>query len=115
MHYPLLLRLWELELAGKGLQIDITRWGMEDMKTRYGDCSIVLYASITAFQESVKNILSPETQVVFRCLADNSQADCCKATARKDVKSVGTKINSESLIASGSDALFVPLSRFQRW
>lgn len=68
---------------------------------------IVLYAGITAFQESVKNILSPETPSYSNVsLIIVGAAVAVKLLLGRYVKSVGTKINSESLIASGSDALF---------
>ena len=68
---------------------------------------IVLYAGITAFQESVKNILSPETPSYSNIsLVIVGAAVAVKLLLGRYVKSVGTKINSESLIASGSDALF---------
>ena len=68
---------------------------------------IVLYAGITAFQESVKNILSPETPSYSNIsLVIVGAAVAVKLLLGRYVKSVGTKVNSESLIASGSDALF---------
>lgn len=68
---------------------------------------IVLYAGITAFQESLKNILSPETPSYSNIsLVIVGAAVAVKLLLGRYVKSVGTKINSESLIASGSDALF---------
>ena len=68
---------------------------------------IVLYAGITASQESVKNILSPETPSYSNIsLVIVGAAVAVKLLLGRYVKSVGTKVNSESLIASGSDALF---------
>ncbi len=68
---------------------------------------IVLYAGITAFQESLKNILSPETPSYSNIsLVIVGAAVAVKLLLGRYVKSVGTKVNSESLIASGSDALF---------
>lgn len=68
---------------------------------------IVLYAGITALQESVKNILHPETpSYTTVSLVIIGAAVAVKLLLGRYVKSVGVKVNSDSLVASGSDALF---------
>lgn len=68
--------------------------------------AIVLYAGITAMVESVKKIINPETpdystlSLIVICAAI-----VVKIFLGRYVKSVGKKVNSGSLIASGSDAL----------
>ncbi len=66
---------------------------------------IVLYAGITSFTESVKKIITPETPeyppVVLIIVAVGVLV---KIVLGRYVKSVGVKINSESLINSGEDA-----------
>ena len=66
---------------------------------------IVLYAGITSFTESVKKIITPETPdyppVVLIIVAVGVVV---KIVLGRYVKSVGEKINSESLINSGADA-----------
>ena len=66
---------------------------------------IVLYAGITSFVESIKKIITPETPdytpVVLIIVA---AAVLVKIVLGRYVKSVGDKINSESLINSGKDA-----------
>ncbi len=66
---------------------------------------IVLYAGITSFVESIKKIITPETPdytpVVLIIVA---VAVLVKIVLGRYVKSVGDKINSESLINSGKDA-----------
>ena len=68
--------------------------------------AIVLYAGIAAMVESVKKIINPETQdystisLVVICTAI-----VVKIVLGRYVKSVGKRVNSGSLIASGSDAL----------
>ena len=66
---------------------------------------IVLYAGITSFVESVKKIITPETPdytpVVLIIVA---VAVLVKIVLGRYVKSVGEKINSESLVNSGKDA-----------
>lgn len=69
--------------------------------------AIVVYAGITAFTESVKKIIYPETadySVVSLIIIGS--AVVVKFFLGRYVKSVGKKINSGSLISSGSDALF---------
>lgn len=68
---------------------------------------IVLYAGITALQESVKNILHPEIpSYTTVSLVIIGAAVAVKLLLGRYVKSVGVKVNSDSLVASGSDALF---------
>ena len=68
---------------------------------------IVLYAGVTALQESVKKILNPETPSYTNVsLLIIAAAVLVKLLLGRYVKSVGVKVNSDSLVASGSDALF---------
>ena len=66
---------------------------------------IVLYAGITSFTESIKKIIAPETPdyspVILIIVAVGVLV---KIVLGRYVKSVGVKINSESLINSGEDA-----------
>ncbi len=66
---------------------------------------IVLYAGVTSFIESIKKIITPETPdytpVVLIIVA---VAVLVKIALGRYVKSVGEKINSESLVNSGKDA-----------
>lgn len=68
---------------------------------------IVLYAGITAFVESVKKIIHPQapdySPVTLMIIA---VAVVVKILLGTHVKRTGQKVNSDSLIASGSDALF---------
>ncbi|MBQ1312559.1 MAG: cation transporter [Blautia sp.] len=68
---------------------------------------IVLYAGVTSFVESVKKILHPETPdysaVTLLIIA---VAVGVKILLGRYVKGVGEKVNSDSLVASGSDAMF---------
>ena len=69
--------------------------------------AIVLYAGITSLVESVKKIIHPETpdySVVSLIIIASAVA--VKLLLGRYVKSVGKKVNSGSLVASGSDALF---------
>ncbi len=69
--------------------------------------AIVIYAGITAFTESFKKILSPETpDYSVVSLVIIAGAVIVKFFLGRYVKGVGKKINSGSLISSGSDALF---------
>ena len=66
---------------------------------------IILYAGITSFTESVKKIISPETpdySVVTLVIV--AVGVLVKIILGRFVKSTGEKVNSNSLIASGSDA-----------
>lgn len=66
---------------------------------------LVLYAGITAFTESVKKIITPETpdySVVSLIIV--GVAVVVKILLGRYVKSVGQKVNSDSLINSGEDA-----------
>lgn len=68
---------------------------------------IVLYAGITAAVESVKKIISPEVpDYSMTALVIIGAAVLVKVVLGKFVKAQGEKVNSGSLIASGSDALF---------
>lgn len=69
--------------------------------------AIVLYAGITAFTESVKKIINPEKpDYSVVSLVIIAVAVAVKIVLGLFVKKQGVKVNSGSLIASGSDALF---------
>ncbi len=66
---------------------------------------IVLYAGITSFTESVKKIIHPETPDYSAVtLVIVAAGVIVKIVLGRFVKSNGEKVNSDSLIASGSDA-----------
>ena len=66
---------------------------------------LVLYAGITSFPESVKKILSPETPEYTPVMLFIIAAGVAvKIVLGRYVKSVGEKVNSDSLINSGEDA-----------
>lgn len=66
---------------------------------------LVLYAGITAFIESVKKIIHPETPDYSTIsLVIVAVAVVVKILLGRYVKSVGKKVNSDSLINSGEDA-----------
>ena len=66
---------------------------------------LVLYAGITAFIESVKKIISPETpDYSTASLVIVAVAVLVKILLGRYVKSVGEKVNSDSLVNSGEDA-----------
>ena len=66
---------------------------------------IVLYAGITSFTESVKKIIHPETPDYSAItLVIVAAGVIVKIILGRFVKSTGEKVNSDSLIASGSDA-----------
>ena len=66
---------------------------------------IVLYAGITSFVESVKQIIHPETpEYSTVSLIIVAVAVIVKILLGRYVKSVGKKVNSDSLINSGEDA-----------
>ncbi len=68
---------------------------------------IVLYAGITSFVESVKKIIHPEKpDYSIVSLVIIAVAVVAKILLGRFVKSQGQKVNSGSLVASGSDALF---------
>ena len=68
---------------------------------------IILYAGITAAVESVKSIIHPDTpEYSTASLAILAVAIVVKIILGRYVKAQGEKVNSGSLIASGSDALF---------
>ncbi|MBR2273667.1 MAG: cation transporter [Alphaproteobacteria bacterium] len=68
---------------------------------------IVLYAGITSLVESVKKIFHPETpDYSMTSLIIIAVAVVVKIVLGKYVKAQGKKVNSGSLVASGSDALF---------
>ena len=66
---------------------------------------LVLYAGITAFTESVKKIIHPDTpDYSTASLVIVAVAVAVKILLGRYVKSVGKKVNSDSLINSGEDA-----------
>ena len=66
---------------------------------------LVLYAGITAFTESVKKIIHPDTpDYSTASLIIVAVAVAVKILLGRYVKSVGEKVNSDSLINSGEDA-----------
>ena len=66
---------------------------------------IVLYAGITSFVESVKHLVNPETpDYTTASLIIVAVAVVVKIALGRYVKSVGKKVNSDSLINSGEDA-----------
>ena len=66
---------------------------------------IVLYAGITSFTESIQKIIHPETpDYSWAALVIIAAAVAVKIVLGKYVKGTGEKVNSDSLIASGSDA-----------
>lgn len=66
---------------------------------------IVLYAGITSFMESVKQILHPQTPDYSPIsLVIVAAAVVVKILLGRYVKSVGVRVNSDSLINSGEDA-----------
>ena len=68
---------------------------------------IVLYAGITSLVESVKKIFQPETPDYSTVsLIIIAVAVAVKILLGRYVKAQGEKVNSGSLVASGSDALF---------
>ncbi len=66
---------------------------------------IVLYAGITSFVESVKKIFAPETpEYNAVSLVIVAVAVAVKIVLGRYVKSIGVRVNSDSLINSGEDA-----------
>lgn len=66
---------------------------------------IVLYAGVTSFVESVKKIISPTTpEYTAVSLVIVGVAVVVKIVLGRYVKSVGKKVNSDSLVNSGEDA-----------
>lgn len=69
--------------------------------------AIVLWAGITAFMESWPKIFTPDvTNYTTVSLVIIAVAIVVKLALGRYVKSVGEDINSQALVASGSDALF---------
>ena len=66
---------------------------------------LVLYAGITAFVESVKKIIHPDTpEYSAAALIIVAVAVAVKIVLGRYVKRVGEKVNSDSLVNSGADA-----------
>ena len=69
--------------------------------------AIVLYAGLTSLIESIKKIIHPETpEYTVTSLIIIGAAIVVKLLLGQFVKRQGKKVNSGSLVASGSDALF---------
>jgi cation diffusion facilitator family transporter len=69
--------------------------------------AIVLWAGITAFQESFPKIFNPEvTSYTTVSLIIVAAAVIVKFLLGRYVKNIGENINSQALVASGSDAFF---------
>ncbi|MBQ9708913.1 MAG: cation transporter [Firmicutes bacterium] len=69
--------------------------------------ALVIYAGITAMVESVKKLIHPETpDYSAAALIIVASAIVAKLLLGRYVKKTGVKVNSGSLIASGSDALY---------
>ena len=82
-------------------------YGRLDYLSAMIDSGIVLYAGITSAVESVKKIIEPETpDYSLTSLVIIAVAIVVKLVLGKYVKTKGEKVNSGSLIASGSDATF---------
>ncbi len=80
-------------------------YGRIEYISAMGISFLVLYAGITAFIESVKKIISPETpDYSFASIAIVTVAVLVKIILGRYVKSVGERVNSDSLINSGEDA-----------
>ncbi|ETP73519.1 cation diffusion facilitator family transporter [Lachnospiraceae bacterium JC7] len=68
---------------------------------------IVFYAGVTSFVESIKKIIDPETPDYSAVtLVIIAVGVVVKILLGRYVKGIGEKVNSDSLIASGSDATF---------
>lgn len=66
---------------------------------------IILYAGLTSFVESVKKIITPQTpEYTIPSLIIIAVAVAVKIILGRYVKSVGVKVNSDSLVNSGEDA-----------
>lgn len=69
--------------------------------------AVIVIAGITSLVESFKKILHPEpTEYTVAALVVLITAIAAKIVLGKYVKKTGREVNSESLIATGSDALF---------
>ena len=81
-------------------------YGRAEYLTSLIVAAIVFYAGVTSLIESVKKIISPETpDYSMVSLIIIALAVLVKVFLGKYVKSVGEKVNSGSLVASGSDAM----------
>ena len=80
-------------------------YGRIEYISAMGISFLVLYAGITAFIESVKKIIHPETpDYSFASIAIVTVAVLVKIILGRYVKAVGERVNSDSLINSGEDA-----------
>ncbi|MBQ8961785.1 MAG: cation transporter [Ruminococcus sp.] len=67
---------------------------------------IILYAGVTSFVESVKKIVKPDTpDYSAAALVIVASAVLVKIVLGRYVKGVGEKVNSDSLVNSGTDAM----------
>lgn len=74
---------------------------------------IVLLAGFTSIKESIEKIINPvKTNYTIYTIIIISAAIITKFILGRYVKGVGKKINSQSLVASGSDALFDAILSF---
>lgn len=75
--------------------------------------TIVLFAGVTAAKESIAKIISPaETDYSVASLIIIAVAVVAKFVFGRYVKSVGKKVNSQSLVASGQDAFMDSILSF---
>ncbi len=82
-------------------------YGRIEYLTAMSIAAIVLYAGITSFVESVKGILRPEApEYSTMALVVIGAAIAVKLLLGRYVKRVGERVNSASLTASATDALF---------
>ena len=76
---------------------------------------LVLYAGVTAFVESVKKILHPDTpDYSAQALIIVAAAVIVKVVLGRYVKHIGETVNSDSLINSGEDDRAVPIPPHRR-
>lgn len=75
--------------------------------------ALVIFAGITAFSESIKKIINPETpDYSIISLIILSSAVIVKLILARYVKTMGKKVNNNSLIASASEANFDAILSF---
>ena len=77
---------------------------------------IVLYAGITSGVESVRKIISPEVpDYSAAALAVVAAGVVAKVLLGRHVQSVGKRVNADSLVASGQDALSDAVLSLEAW
>lgn len=108
MHYHQLSQLSEQSLREKPRDKDHPYgYGRIEYFTAVIISAIVLWAGVTAFMESYPKILNPDvTSYTTVSLIIVAVAIVVKLLLGQYVKRVGVEINSQALVASGSDALF---------